>query len=167
MCSYADLLLQFKCDFNANFCRTIAIRDNILSSEGIRTLELIHTRLDLHGRTAIALFTRYKFLRELDYATVRLKYIKTSFLIWKKVQRINVFFFVLKFHLQALERLDELLKVFNSKEIAVNIKLLNYSVAQIKVRLAELSAIDPSNISPKICSMSETEFTKYKKAMNK
>lgn len=71
---------------------------------------------------------------------------------------------MLHVHLQVSERLDELLKIFTPKEIQENIQLMNHPVAHIRIRVAELIALDPSNISPKLLNMSDRKFIDYKNA---
>lgn len=70
-------------------------------------------------------------------------------------------------HLQVSSRLEELLKIFTPQEIKDNIKLLNLPVTHIRIRVAELIALNsiPSNISPKLFSMSERKFIEYKNAI--
>lgn len=62
---------------------------------------------------------------------------------------------------QANELLDELLKVFSPSEITANIWLLSHSVSRVKIRVAELSALDNPPISPEIINLSEKKFSKF------
>lgn len=63
--------------------------------------------------------------------------------------------------------MEELLKVFTPKEIIENIYLLRHPVEHIKIRVEELIALDASNISPRVCGMSEKQFIEYMKSMEK
>lgn len=82
-----------------------------------------------------------------------------------KILAYNHSIFEGKSHFKVSERLEELQKIFTAKEIKENIKLLNHPVNHIRIRVAELIALDPSNISPKLFNMSDRKFIEYKNAI--
>lgn len=58
--------------------------------------------------------------------------------------------------------LDELLQIFSPEEITANITLLSHSVEHIKIRVAELVALnDTPSITPKLLNLSNRDFDLY------
>lgn len=62
---------------------------------------------------------------------------------------------------QASELLDELLKIFSPSEITANISLLSHSVSHVKIRVAELLALNNPSISPRVLNLSEKKFYQF------
>lgn len=63
--------------------------------------------------------------------------------------------------LQASELLDELLKIFSSNEISANISLLSHPLSHVKIRVAELTALEAYHVPPRVLSMSDSNFEEY------
>lgn len=81
----------------------------------------------------------------------------------KKRMIIPPFFFFFK-PFQTSQLLNELLRIFSPDEITANIGLLSHSVAHVKIRVAELKALNKSyDISPKVLDMSDRNFERFLK----